>query len=76
MLSGEDGWSLPHIRLDKHMWLPAIGHIVETMRHDLGIHVSVLCCVETRIDREITRRIDAIYTLENHRPAWQPATPL
>lgn len=72
MLPGEVGWSLPLVQRDEPMHLPDVGHIQKALHLKLGINVTVLCCVYARIESDNKRQLDAVYTLENHSPAWVP----
>ena len=66
------GWSLPRVRLEKRVWpANAVGELHEALRRELGLEATVLRCAQTGED-EAAHCVDAIYTLENHSPAWTP----
>lgn len=70
LLSGKNGWSLPHfVTTDAHH-RGAGGYINQMMRNQLGIDVTVLRCVHDDYKTE-ARRV-YIYALENHSPTWEP----
>lgn len=67
-----NAWSLPH-------FIPAKTHfahaylIKEAIEKQLGLDVSMLCCVFNDLDTE-SHRVNRVFTLENHSPNWQPPT--
>src|SRR5215510_9803913 len=70
MLSGEDGWSLPHFVSEEHHF-GVIGHINQTANSHLGLAVTVLRCVSNVYNRE-ANTVNAVYLLENHFEGWEP----
>ncbi len=71
MLSGATGWTLPHTRLNEAVRQTDLGRVTHVMREELAADVTALRYMSFRIDED-KRRVDGMFVLENHSPAWQP----
>jgi hypothetical protein len=71
LLSGPEGWALPHwSRADRPLW-HTTGPVNEVMRKELGVETTVLRLASARQD-PATQQMQRVYALENHSPDWRP----
>lgn len=68
VLAGEEGWSLPNfVPYEHHFGM--VGHINQSMREQLGLHVTTLrCCYEDYCSE--TNIGCRVYEMENHCLDW------
>src|SRR5437868_1646621 len=64
-------WPLPSY-VPENGFFAVAGPLVEGLRAQLGISVVVLRCLKFEVDREVEKRVDAIFCMENLSPGWTP----
>ncbi len=69
MLPESEGWSLPSVQCNEMKELNDVSPFQKALHQNLGINVTVLCCVYACNESD---RLNAIYLLENLSPAWIP----
>src|SRR3954471_19378658 len=70
VLREEDGWSLPHVRLERGIWLHNLGIVSDELSRALGVQVRAYRYVHYERDGE-RHREEGIYLLES---AGRPGT--
>lgn len=71
MVEEAGAWTLPHFRPREHDFT-AGEYIRRAVRRQLGLEVTMLLTLHRVADREVKKRVDAVYAMENHSPAWTP----
>ena len=66
-----DSWVLPHFHPQEH-YLAVVGHINREVKRQLGLDATVLRCANVVKDKEVKKRVDAVFTMENHSGQWSP----
>lgn len=70
LLSGPDGWSLPHFgRAERHWW-QVVGN--QALREELGINVTVLRCLSNAHESKTERVVRVYYEKEPLLPIGGP----
>ena len=63
VLHGDDGWTLPHVRLARQLWLDQLGSVTDELRRSLGVPVRAYRYA--RYERDKARhREEGVYVLE------------
>jgi hypothetical protein len=71
LLPAGEQWALPHFT-PKERFFTMTGPLNEAAKQALGVDVTVLRCARYDADREVKKRVDAIFFMENHSPDWTP----
>jgi hypothetical protein len=71
LLPGDDGWTLPYVRLERRLWTPEVGPVNLAMQQHFGLSCIVLRCAAVTIDRD-ARQLTMLYVLEQRDPGWSP----
>jgi len=72
MARDDDGWVLPHVRLEERLWPPRVGAAVEALRRELGLPLTILRCADARSEDTSPPHVDVTYVLESRAPLEEP----
>jgi len=72
MARDDDGWVLPHVRLEERLWPPRVGGVAEALRRELGLPLTILRYVDARTEDTSPPHAEVTYVLESHVPLAEP----